>query len=79
MKTAVSLPDDVFQQADLLARRLNITRSQLYKQALREYLWQHAPDAIKEALDKVCAELDSQADAFTAEAGQRILEQSEWS
>ena len=79
MKTAVSLPDDVFEQADRLAKRLKITRSQLYKQALNEYLWRHAPDAVKEALDRVCADLGSETDAFISEAGRRILEQSEWS
>lgn len=38
VKTAVSVPDDVFEQAEVRARRLGLNRSQLYTRALREYL-----------------------------------------
>ena len=40
MKTAVSIPDDVFHEAEELARRCNITRSELYANALRALLAQ---------------------------------------
>jgi antitoxin MazE6 len=38
MKTAISLPDQLFKDADDAARRLGISRSQLYAKALAEYL-----------------------------------------
>jgi metal-responsive CopG/Arc/MetJ family transcriptional regulator len=57
MKTAVSLPDKLFTGAERLARRLKVTRSELYARALDEYLSRHAPDAVTEALDRVCEQL----------------------
>jgi predicted transcriptional regulator len=77
MKTAVSLPDEVFTSAEWLAKRLKISRSQLYGRAIGEYVSRHAPDAVTEALDRVCAELGAGSEFATA-ASRRILEQTEW-
>jgi metal-responsive CopG/Arc/MetJ family transcriptional regulator len=79
MKTAVSLPDNVFASAERLAKRLKISRSQLYGRAIGEYVARHAPDAVTEALDRVCAELEARAESeFATAASRRILEQTEW-
>ena len=78
MKTAVSLPDEVFAQAERLAKGLKITRSQLYSQALNEYVARHAPDAVTETLNRVCEEVGSESDPFLSEATRRVLERSEW-
>jgi metal-responsive CopG/Arc/MetJ family transcriptional regulator len=42
MKTAVSIPDEVYQGAERLARRTKKSRSRLYGDALKEYLARHA-------------------------------------
>ena len=43
MKTAISIPDDVFEEAERLARRMGKSRSRLYQHALAEYVARHAP------------------------------------
>jgi predicted transcriptional regulator len=78
MKTAVSIPDDVFQQAEALARRTATSRSALYARALAEYLARHTPDHITEAMNRACDKLGLGVDEFTAAASRRILERSEW-
>ena len=78
MKTAVSLPDDVFRAAERHARRARKSRSQLYAEALSEYLARHAPDEVTEAMNKVVAEMNEPIDPFVATAARRILERSEW-
>lgn len=78
MKTAVSLPDDVFEDAESLAERLQISRSQLYCRALSEYVSRHAPDAVTESLDRLCAELEPAPDPFVSAAARRVLERTEW-
>jgi metal-responsive CopG/Arc/MetJ family transcriptional regulator len=79
MKTAVSLPDEVFTSAERLAKRLKISRSQLYGRALGEYVARHAPDVVTEALDRVCANLEAREEnEFATAASRRILEQTEW-
>jgi metal-responsive CopG/Arc/MetJ family transcriptional regulator len=78
MKTAISIPDDVFQGAERLARRSKKSRSQLFSDAVREYIARHAPDDVTAAMDRVCAELGEQADRFVPAAARRTLERSEW-
>ncbi|MGB5311144.1 MAG: hypothetical protein WBN38_03670 [Polyangiales bacterium] len=78
MKTAVSVPNEVFERGERLAKRLKVSRSELYSRALREYLARHAPDEVTAALDTLCGELDTGAEEFTREAGRRVLESSDW-
>ena len=49
MKTAISLPDTLFERAEQVAERLNLTRSHLSARALQEYLDRTDPDAITAA------------------------------
>jgi hypothetical protein len=82
MKTAVSLPDRLFRAAEQHARRARKTRSQLYADALAEYLARHAPDEVTEAMNRVVDALgatpDAAPDPFVAAAARRVLERSEW-
>jgi metal-responsive CopG/Arc/MetJ family transcriptional regulator len=78
MKTAISIPDDVFREAEQLGRRTKKSRSQLYSEALREYVARHAREEVTEAMDRVCDELGDPKDPFVASAARRILERTEW-
>ena len=78
MKTAVSIPDDVFHQADRLARCLKQSRSQLYSNALAEYVARHGSDKVTDAMNAVCDEIGVESDPFVAAASRWILDRSEW-
>jgi len=80
MKTAVSVPDDVFEQTPRFDRSNGRSRSEVYSAALREYVARHAPDEVTESLDRVVTELgpDGGRDPFIAAAGVRTLDASEW-
>jgi len=78
MKTAISLPDEVFHAAERHARRVQKSRSQLYAEALTEYLARHAPDEVTETMNQVMDELEKPLDPFVATAARRVLEQSDW-
>jgi metal-responsive CopG/Arc/MetJ family transcriptional regulator len=79
MKTAVSVPNDLFTQVDALARRTRRSRSEVYSAALREYVSRHDPDEVTTRLDEVVAALDgAPPDPFAAEAARRALEASKW-
>lgn len=78
MKTAVSIPDDVFEKVERLARRARRSRSQVFSAALEEYVARHAPEEVTEAWDRTCAEIGEEPDPFVEEAARRILEKSEW-
>lgn len=53
MKTAISLPDNLFQAAEDLARRLGLSRSQLYQRAVEQFLKAQGQEVIRESLDEV--------------------------
>ena len=78
MKTAVSIPDDVFHEAERLVAELQTSRSQLYSRALREFVARHDPDRLTEAMNRVVEELGSGLDEFSARASRKVLEQVEW-
>lgn len=78
MKTAVSLPDRLFRAAEQHARRAQKSRSQLYAEALAEYLARHAPDEVTEAMNRVADQLEPPEDGFASVAAGRLLARSEW-
>ena len=78
MKTAISIPDDIFQSAERLANRTKKSRSQLFSEAVKEYVARHAPDEVTEAMDRVCDELNSAPNPFVASAARRVLKQTKW-
>ena len=78
MKTAISLPDDVFEAGERLARREGRSRSDVYSAALREYVARHSADEVTEALDKALTSVSAEPDAFVRRAGSDVLERSEW-
>ena len=78
MKTAISVPDGIFREAERLAKRLKKSRSELYQEAVAEYLARHEPEAITEAMNNVAAQMDTGLDSFSANAARQVLERSEW-
>jgi metal-responsive CopG/Arc/MetJ family transcriptional regulator len=79
MKTAISLPDDVYREAERHAKRTRKSRSQLYAEALVEYLARHAPDEVTERMDQVLDALgERRHDPFLGGAARRVLKDVEW-
>ena len=67
MKTAVSIPDEIFERAERLARRCRRSRSDVYAAALDEYVARHAPE-----------EVGDENNSFLAAAGRLALNRVEW-
>ncbi len=78
MKTAISIPDDVFADADRLAKQLKKSRSQLYSNAIREFVARHSPDHVTDTLNQVYADVGARDDDFAVAAGRRMLRRTEW-
>lgn len=78
MKTAISLPDDLFEAAEALAKKLGTTRSGLVREALAEYVAKHRHAKITERLNAVYAREAQTIDPFVAEAARLTLMRSEW-
>ena len=78
MKTAISIPDDIFQSAEQLAHRLGVSRSELYVQALKRYLQEHHEDSVTEALNTIYGDLHAQLDPMLQRAQTRSLPKDDW-
>ena len=62
MKTAISIPDDVFEAAEAAARRAGMSRSQLFAEAVRLFLRRHGDCGVTERLDEVYSKAESRVD-----------------
>lgn len=78
MKTAISVPDEVFEQAERLARRQGRSRSEFYSAAVREYVARHAPDEVTEAIDRVVTAVGEEPAGFRRAAARRGMRRTEW-
>jgi metal-responsive CopG/Arc/MetJ family transcriptional regulator len=78
MKVAVSIPDEVFAEAESLAKHLKASRSEIYSRALGEFLGRHAPDRVTEQMNQVIASVTEKTDAFSQRAARRVLRRVEW-
>jgi metal-responsive CopG/Arc/MetJ family transcriptional regulator len=78
MKTAISLPDQLFRRAEQLASQLGIPRSQLYARAIDEYLESHSNEPVTAALDKVYTDHESGLDRRLAHIQAAALPDEDW-
>lgn len=78
MKTAVSVPNEVFGAAERLARRTRKSRSALYSCAVAEYVARHEPESVTEAMDKTLARISDEPDALVSVAARRVLKRNRW-
>ena len=62
MKTAISIPDEIYHSADQLAKRLGVSRSELYSKAVLNYINAHKNEAVTKALDQIYAKEKSEID-----------------
>ena len=78
MKTAVSLPDDLFAAADALAGRLGVSRSELYATAVAEFLAKHSASEVTERLNRVYAAESGALAPSLRRAQRRSLGREDW-
>ena len=78
MKTAISLPDELFKSADDLAQRKGMARSELYAVALAEYVAKHRDEETTFKLDEVLAAESSGVDPALRVAQARSVDSGQW-
>ncbi len=78
MKTAISIPDPIFKEAEKAAKRLGLSRSELYARAVAEFVKILRRDGIKRQLDKIYAEEDSAIDPSLAKMQSASVFRENW-
>ncbi len=56
MKTAISLPDWLYEEAEKTAQHMGLPRSQLFAKALEEFIERHSYRRITERLNEIYTE-----------------------
>ena len=78
MKTAVSVPDDLFRMAEVAARNLRVSRSRLYATAISEFLSRRQAGAVTERLNEVYSRKPAKVDSALHRAQIRSIERESW-
>jgi metal-responsive CopG/Arc/MetJ family transcriptional regulator len=78
MKTAISIPDDLFATAEQLAQRFGMSRSELYVTALRDFVAAHKFDGVTERLNAIYDQEPSTLDPALMELQMRSLPREDW-
>ena len=74
MKTAISVPDDTFEQVNRQAAELGISRSEFFARAARRYLDELAAQSLTSQIDQALRTIDTDdSSAAAAAAGRRTL------
>ena len=78
MKTAISIPDNVFQAAEAAAQSLSISRSEFYTKAIEKYLQEQRDAAITARLNEVYSSNSSELDPVLHEIMLRSIGEEAW-
>ena len=78
MKTAISLPTDLFVLADELAQKLGMSRSQLFVTALREFIGARQRNDLTAKINAACAKLDTTLPEELAQISRHKLLEAAW-
>lgn len=78
MKTAISLPDELFAIAEKLAEQRGVSRSELYATALRAYIAEHASDDLRQRIDEFCNRVDTSLPEDLCRAARATLQGTDW-
>lgn len=78
MKTAVSIPDDLFADVERLVGRYGVSRSQLYSRALAEFVARHDLETVCDEINRVVDSIEGDQVPFTRKAAGKILRNTEW-
>lgn len=78
MKTAVSIPDDIFHEGEMLAKELKTSRSDVYARALAAFVGDHSADRVTQAMNAALDAAELRPDPLIIAAANRTLRDVEW-
>jgi hypothetical protein len=80
MKTAISIPDAIFKRAEAAAKRLGVSRSELFTRAAVEFMKTHPPQDVTASYDRAFAERETDRSLATHQrrAARSLLRKVEW-
>ena len=78
MKTAISVPDDVFELSERLAKKLKVSRSRIFAMGVKKLAEEHDDEALINRINAVCDEVDTSLDPAIRQYQSRNLRVKKW-
>ncbi len=78
MKTAISLPNELFEEAEAAAKELGLSRSKLMQTALEEFLKRRRDERVTAALNRSLAKHPDEVDPFLQQLAIEAMMRTEW-
>jgi metal-responsive CopG/Arc/MetJ family transcriptional regulator len=78
MKTAMSIPDPLFQAADKVAKQLGVSRSELYSNAVEKFVEAYQRELDRKKLEEVYSEDDSEPDKVLSALQWLAIDKEDW-
>ncbi len=78
MKTAISVPNDVFELSEKLAKKLKVSRGRIFAMGIKKLAEEHNEEDLIATINAVCEKIDTALDPGWKKAQSKILERNEW-
>ncbi len=78
MKTAISVPNDVFELSEKLAKKLKVSRSKIFAMGVKKLGEEYDEEDIIARINAVCEEIDTSLNPYWKEMQSRTLPQDKW-
>ena len=78
MKTAISIPDEVFEAAERAAKKLGVSRSEFYSKAVYEFIERHRVEGVTSRLNQVYDSSASDLDDSLRQMQGEVLSREDW-
>jgi hypothetical protein len=78
MKTAISVPNDVFELSERLAKKLKVSRSRIFAMGVKKLAEEHDEDDIIARINAVCDEVDTSLDPVIKAYQSRMIKREKW-
>lgn len=75
MKTAISVPNDVFELSEKLAKKLKVSRSRIFAMGVEKLAEEHNREDLIAKINAVCEEVDTSIDPFWKKLQSRTLQE----
>lgn len=78
MKTAISVPNDIFELSERLAKKLKVSRSRIFAMGVKKLAEEHDDDEVTARLNEVYSQEDSSVDPVLLKMALLSLPKNEW-
>jgi hypothetical protein len=78
MKTAISVPNDVFQLSEKLAKKLKVSRNAIFAMGVKKLAEEHDEDEIIRQINRVCEKIDTSVDPVLFQMAMLSLPKDKW-